>query len=145
MTVCCAASSICVAYGMEDNRRARELFEQAVALDPRYALAHAYLALSLLVENGYGSASDAIKQRALDMATAAVRLDPRESRCHTFLGQIHRFRDEYDLAISHLEHGVVLNPNDAIGIVHLARRLASPVAPKRASNWPAGPSGSIRI
>ena len=109
--------------GMENNRRARELFEQAVALDPRYALAHAYLALSLLVENNYSGASDAIKQRALDVATAAVRLDPRESRCHTFLGQIHRFRDEYDLAISHLENGVVLNPNDAIGIVHLSSAL----------------------
>ena len=106
-------------YGPDDNRRARELFEQAVALDPRYALAHAYLALSLLVENSYGGASDAIKQRALDVATTAVRLDPRESRCHTFLGQVYRFRDEYDLAISHLERGVVLNPNDAIGIVHL--------------------------
>jgi adenylate cyclase len=57
--------------GMENNRRARELFEQAVTLDPQYALAH----------------------------TAAVRPDPRESRCHTFLGQIHRFRGEYDLAI----------------------------------------------
>ena len=109
--------------GMENNRRARELFEQAVALDPRYALAHAYLALSLLVENNYGAASDAIKQRALDVATTAVRLDPRESRCHTFLGQVHRFRDEYDLAISHLEHGVALNPNDAIGIVHLSAAL----------------------
>ncbi|BCH23932.1 adenylate/guanylate cyclase domain-containing protein [Mesorhizobium sp. L-8-3] len=106
-------------FGADDNRCARELFEQAVALDPRYALAHAYLALSLLVENHYGSASDAIKQRALDIATAAVRMDPRDSRCHTFLGQVYRFRDEYDLAISHLERGVELNPNDATGIVHL--------------------------
>ena len=123
MIVCCAASSICAATAPDDNRRARELFEQAVALDPRYALAHAYLALSLLVENRYGGASDAIKQRALDIATAAVRLDPRESRCHTFLGQVYRFRDEYDLAISHLERGVELNPNDAIGMVHLGAVL----------------------
>ena len=109
--------------GADDNRLARELFEQAVALDPRYALAHGYLALSLLVENRYGGASDAIKQRALDIATAAVRMDPRESRCHTFLGQVYRFRDEYDLAISHLERGVELNPNEAIGLVHLASVL----------------------
>ena len=107
-------------FGADDNRLARELFEQAVALDPRYALAHAYLALSLLVENRYGGASDAIKQRALDIATAAVRMDPRESRCHTFLGQAYRFRDEYDMAIFHLERGVELNPNDAVGLVHLA-------------------------
>ena len=106
-------------YGPDDNRRARELFEQSVALDPKYALAHAYLALALLVENNYGGASDAIKQRALDIATTAVHLDPRDSRCHTFLGQVHRFRDEYDQAVFHLERAVVLNPNDAAGIVHL--------------------------
>ena len=110
-------------YGADDNRLARELFEQAVALDPHYALAHAYLALSLIVENGYGAAPDALTQRALDIATAAVSMDPRENRCHTFLGQIHRFRDEYDMAIFHLERGVELNPNDAIGLIHLASVL----------------------
>jgi adenylate cyclase len=99
------------------------LFEQAVALDPRYALAHAYLALALVIENGYDHAPDAIKQRALEMAATAVRLDPRESRCHIFLGQVHRFRLEYDLAISHLERGLVLNPNDANGMIHLAAVL----------------------
>ena len=57
------------------------------------------------------------------LATAAVRLDPLEGRCHTFLGQVHRFRDEYDLAISHLERGVELNPNDAIGMLHLGAVL----------------------
>jgi len=112
------------AEGPDVNRRARELFERAVALDPQYALAHAYLALALLVENGYGSASDAIKQRALEAAATAVRLDPQQSRCHVFLGQVYRFRDEYDLAISQLEHGLALNPNNAMGMVHLGGMLA---------------------
>jgi adenylate cyclase len=110
-------------FGPENNRQARELFEQAVSLDPQYALAYAYLALSLMVEGNYGAASDLTKNRALDLAKTAVRLDPRESRCHTFLGQVHRFRDEYDLAILHLENGVALNPNDAVGIVHLSSAL----------------------
>ncbi|MEP9387996.1 adenylate/guanylate cyclase domain-containing protein [Mesorhizobium sp. KR9-304] len=110
-------------FGPENNRRARELFEQAVSLDPQYALAYAYLALSLMVEGNYGAASDLTQNRALDLAKTAVRLDPRESRCHTFLGQVHRFRDEYDLAILHLENGVALNPNDAVGIVHLSSAL----------------------
>ena len=110
-------------YGADDNRLARELFEQAVAVDPKYGLAHAYLALSMLVENKYGAAPDPIKNRALEIATEAVRLDPRESRCHTFLGQVHRFRDEYDLAVPHLERGIELNPNDTTGLVHLAAVL----------------------
>ncbi|RWO99475.1 MAG: adenylate/guanylate cyclase domain-containing protein [Mesorhizobium sp.] len=107
-------------YEPDDNRRARESFEQAIALDPEYALAHAYLALSLVVENGYSNAPEEIKQAALERALLAVRLDRRESRCHVLLGQIYRFRDEFDLAIASMERGVALNPNDANGIAHLA-------------------------
>jgi len=106
-------------YAPDDNRLARELFEQAVELDPRYALAHAYLALALLVENNYSNTPEQIKERAMRHAVEAVRLDPRESRCHTFLGQAYRFRDEYDLALVHLEKGVQLNPNDATSLVQL--------------------------
>ena len=109
--------------GMENNRCARELFEKAVVLDPNYGLAHAYFGLSLMIENGHGNAPDPVKQRALDVATTAVRLDPRESRCQTFLGQVYRLCGEYDLAIAHLENGIVLNPNDAVGLVHLAATL----------------------
>ena len=85
--------------GDDDNRRARELFESAVALDPGYALAHAYLAIALLVEHRYDNAPEAIKQRALDSALTAVRIDPNEARCHQFLAQAYRFRGEFDLAV----------------------------------------------
>ncbi len=111
-------------YAPDDNRLARELFEQAVELDPRYALAHAYLALTLLAENHYSNASDDIKERAVRLAEHAVLLDPRESRCHTFLGMAYRLRDEYDRALLHLERGVELNPNDATGLVQLGLVLA---------------------
>jgi len=111
-------------YDPGDNRAARELFEQAIALDPRYALAHAYLALALLVENNYTHAPEHIRDRAIRHAIEAVRLDPRDSRCHTFLGQVYRLRDNYDLALMHLERGVELNPNDATSLVQLALVLS---------------------
>jgi adenylate cyclase len=99
-----------------DNHRARELFEQAAGLDPRFALARAYLALSLLVEHRYDGAPEVIKDRALKEALVAVRLDPGESRCHQFLAQTYRFRGEFDLAITHFQRAVSLNPNDANGL-----------------------------
>jgi len=43
-------------YGADDNRTARELFEGATVLDPDYALAEAYLGLSLLAEHRYSTA-----------------------------------------------------------------------------------------
>ena len=130
-------------YGADDNRRARELFEQAVALDPRYALAHAYLALSLLVEHRYGAASDAIKQRALE--TPRLRSVWTRSKADvTLLGQVHRFRDEYDLAITHLERGVGAEPERCHRPASSRRgHSASPAAPKRASKSSIAPSGSI--
>lgn len=111
-------------YAPDDNRRARELFECVVSLDPRFALAHAYLGLSLLVENGYGSAPEAIKNRALECTLTAVRLDPGESRCHQFLAQAYRFQDKFDMAIQHFERGAALNPNDANGIAQMGSVLA---------------------
>jgi TolB-like protein/lipopolysaccharide biosynthesis regulator YciM len=112
------------AYGDEENRRARELFEQAISLDPLFALAHAYFSLALLLEHGFDHASDAVKDRAIDSARLAVRLDPRESRAHQFLGQAYLLRGDFDLAISHFERASVLNPNDAHAMAHRGYALA---------------------
>jgi TolB-like protein/Tfp pilus assembly protein PilF len=112
------------AYGEGENRRARERFEHAISLDPRFALAHAYFALALLLEHGFDSAPKAIKDQALDSARTAVRLDPRESRCHQFLGQAYLLEGEYDLALSHFERTAALNPNDANAAAHRGYALA---------------------
>ena len=112
-------------YVTEDNRRARELFESAVSLDSHYALAHAYLALALLVEHGYGDAPIAVKDRALETALTAVKLDPDEGRCHRFLAIAYHHRGEFDLALSHFERAVALNPNDANGIARMGLALAT--------------------
>lgn len=111
-------------YGPDDNRLARELFERAVQLDPQFGLAHAYLALVLLMEHGFADAPQAIKIRAHDLALTGVRLDPTESRCHQFLGQSYLYRQEHDQALFHLERATVLNPNDAHGIAQLGFVLA---------------------
>ena len=110
-------------YGENNNRRARELFEQAVVLDPDFAVAHAYLGLSLFVENDFGNAPQTIKDRALDIALTAIRLDPRDSRCHQFLGDAYRYRGEFDPAVSHMERSVQLNPNDASGLASFGALL----------------------
>jgi adenylate cyclase len=112
-------------YGPHDNRLARELFEEATALDPNFALAKAYLGLSLLVEDRYAVAPQAVKDRAVDLASTAVRLDPRESRCHLFLGQAFRFSGKFDLAVSHTEQSLKLNPGDANGMAYYGSVLTA--------------------
>jgi adenylate cyclase len=89
------------------------LFERAIELDPDYALAHAYVALALMMEHDYDQAPDSIKERALQSALKAVRLDPDEGRCQQFLAQIYLYRAEHDQAMFHLERSLARNPNDA--------------------------------
>jgi adenylate cyclase len=103
-------------YGADDNRQARELFERAIGLDPSYALAHAYLALALLVEHGYEDAPAAIKDRVLDLALAALRLDPGDGRGHQVLAQAYLARGAVDQAMAHAERSLALNPNDATAV-----------------------------
>ena len=67
-------------YAEDDNRMGRELFERAISLDSRFALAHAYLALTLLIEHGLGNAPQLIKDRALGLALTSVRLDQDDGR-----------------------------------------------------------------
>ncbi len=43
-------------YGPDDNRRAVELFQQAIDLDPDYALAYAYRAFADVILHDYGDA-----------------------------------------------------------------------------------------
>jgi adenylate cyclase len=99
------------AYGPEANAAARELFARAVALDPDYALAHAFLALAIFNEE-WGE--DAAEQRArcLDHAATAVRLDPTDSRCHRILAMILLEAREFERAAYHVDKAVALNPND---------------------------------
>jgi TolB-like protein/class 3 adenylate cyclase/Flp pilus assembly protein TadD len=100
-------------YGKDDNRLGRELCEQAVSIDPAYALAHGYLGLTLIVEHGYAASPEPIKQRALEYTQRAVRLAPSDSRCHWLTGIVYGCLPDFDLAHFHLERSNALNPNDA--------------------------------
>jgi TolB-like protein/DNA-binding SARP family transcriptional activator/Flp pilus assembly protein TadD len=111
-------------YSADDNRQARELFESAISMNPRFALAHAYFSLALLVEHGYHNASDPIKKQALNAALTGVRLDPGESRCHQFLAMAYLYCGKFKLALTHFERMVSLNPNEANGISHMGYALA---------------------
>jgi TolB-like protein len=111
-------------YGPDDNRRALELFQQAMDLDPDYARARAYRALAEVVIHDY-YAPDTVLAQALSLASTAVDLDGGDSRCHWILGVIHRFRGDLNGAERHYRWAVALNPNDAIAILTFGRLLVS--------------------
>jgi len=111
-------------YAPGDNERAVELFQQAVDLDPNYALARAYRAFAEVVRHGYSDAPDEILDRALALATTAVELDEGDGRCHFLLGIIQRYRGDVRSAERHYQRALALNPNDANVIVATGALLA---------------------
>jgi serine/threonine-protein kinase len=99
------------AAGMQ---RARELFEQAIALDPAYAPAHAGLAdaLALLATWQFANAAE-IFPGAIAAARRALELDPTSSDAHASIGFV-RFNWQYDWvgAAQSLRRAIELNPNN---------------------------------
>jgi adenylate cyclase len=123
------------AYAEDENQRACEMFERAVAIDPRYGLAHSYLALVRVTIHGSATASAEVLDAAFADATHAIELDPQESRCHRILSTICLYRREYDMADQHVRRALDLNSNDADALMQKGRLLAMRGRPEEALCW----------
>ena len=122
-------------FGEDDNRKAYEMFERAVALDPQYALAHAYLAAVSLALHGQAAAPPEVLDVAFAAASHALELDPQESYCQNILGLIWLYRRDYDAAEHHYRRALDLNPNDADRRMALAYLLALRGKSEEALGW----------
>ncbi|MGI8542300.1 MAG: protein kinase domain-containing protein [Aridibacter sp.] len=99
----------------KDLFKSIEYFEQAIALDPNYALAYAGLADSYALLSPYLAASPAESMpEARDAALKALALDDQLVEAHTALGLILNTYD-YDFAGAEREfrRAIELNPNYA--------------------------------
>ena len=73
----------------EDFQKAREYFQQAIAADPNYALAHTGLADTLALMPYYGSfRPNEYMPLAKQSAQKALEIDPNLAEAHASLGQI---------------------------------------------------------
>jgi adenylate cyclase len=98
-----------------DFRKARQMFEKAIALDPDFASAYVGLGRTYQSQTSYGCTefpSQAL-QRAKDLATKAINLDEFQSDAYALLGMVYTYSGRYDLAISQLNQAIEINPNDA--------------------------------
>lgn len=96
---------------LEDNTRAIAMFERAVALDPAYALGHAWLACALF-QRTFFDRDPALLGRCFAQVQKAYALDDGESEVHRILGAFHLLWQEFDKAEFHVERALTLNPND---------------------------------
>jgi adenylate cyclase len=115
----------------EANLRAREYFEQAIKLDPRFARAYANLALTYVSETGLLLPKGSLEQ-AYDLAQTAVDLDDSLPQVHWVLADVHVFRGELEQGLATSKKVLSLDPNYADAYAQHASILSSLGRPKEA-------------
>jgi TolB-like protein/Flp pilus assembly protein TadD len=118
----------------EDEPRAREMLLKALDLDPEFALAYAWLAVSYMVDWFEFGSREAF-EKALSLARRAVVLDDDDGRCHSTLGYLSIYHKLFEQAVFHAERAVALTPNDCRVICGRGMVLAYLGRPAEAIEW----------
>jgi tetratricopeptide (TPR) repeat protein len=92
-------------------------FEKALGLDPDYALAHAELAMAILLQT-FGDYGNLDGPEAIDRATPhvqqAMTLDPILAEAHAAAGFLSMIQGNPEEALTHYQNAVEINPNYSI-------------------------------
>jgi adenylate cyclase len=118
-------SSHFLRFNKDDNTVARQMFDEAVALDPENAAARTMLGWTHQMDVWYGSSESPGKsmERASELAQEAVALNDTLDSPHSLLCHINLMKRQYDEAISEGERAIALTPNGADAHAHLAMTL----------------------
>jgi len=114
---------------------ARQSFEEAIGLDPEFAIAHTYLAWTYLVQVWAGLSDSPGKSmaKAVELAQKALALDDSLADAHALLGSIYLVQRQWEEAVVEGERSVALNPNSADNIGLLGTTLYSVGRPEEAT------------
>ncbi len=117
----------------EANAQARQMFERAIALDPEFAAAYAFLGRTYLMEVVYQWNQDPQTQEKLfALGQQAVALDDSQPTAHETLGLAYLGKKQHAQAIAEAEKAVALDPNYADAYVTLAEILSFAGRPQEA-------------
>ena len=108
-----------------DNVKAREFFEQAASLAPKYAPAITALGWTYWEEafHGWSETRGESLQRAVELAEKALALDDSDPWIHALWGAIYLRQGRYDQAIAEGEKSVALGPNQSFPHILLGTYL----------------------
>lgn len=98
---------------VKDMADARVYFRKAVALDPKYARAHANIAWTVVCDVFLESPANATLEEALREMETALDIDDSDAWSHSVFAQLLFLLHEDDKAEIQFNRALTLNPNDA--------------------------------
>jgi TolB-like protein/class 3 adenylate cyclase/Flp pilus assembly protein TadD len=122
-----------VRFTKEANAQARQMFEKALALDPRYAEAYAFLGMTYWQAWVWQWSHDLrVLEQTFKLAQKAVALDDSLPVAHGVLGFAYVWQKQYEQAIAEAKRAITLDPNFADAYVWLADILNTSGRPQEA-------------
>jgi len=113
-------------FTKESQALARQLAEEAIALDPGYALAYSYAAMSLAHEallGAYPNPQEAL-ERGMKLVQKALDLDDSLAHPHEILSKYYVYLNrDYEKGVAEAELAVTLEPNSADAYTQLGSNL----------------------
>jgi len=99
----------------ESNVLARQMIDEAIALDPQYPAAYIMLARIHLVDTllGWSNSPRQSMARATELAQKAIALDDSFPSAHDLLGWLYTMKRQHEKGIAEAERELALNPNFA--------------------------------
>jgi adenylate cyclase len=114
-------------YSIRDKEysKAKEMFEKAIELDPKFQRAYVGLAWFHIQEIKFRRTDNSHQalQLADELARHAVQLDQPSAWSHMILGQICIYRRQFRQAVAHYKRAVALSPSDAFLLMIMADGL----------------------
>lgn len=106
----------------QNNIYARQLFEEAIVLDPEFVWPYVNMGWTHFFDVQYGWSQSPKKSlgKAFELAQKALAMDDRIDLAHSLLGPIYFLNREYEKALTEAEQAVSLNPNGAAAYMILA-------------------------
>ena len=95
----------------ENNRKALDYFTQAVALDPKFALAYASMPSPYIILTSSGADPTELLAKGRAAAQTAVELDDSLAEAHDGLARIKQYEWDWLGAASEFKRAIELNPN----------------------------------
>ncbi|CAB5123421.1 Serine/threonine protein kinase [Olavius algarvensis associated proteobacterium Delta 3] len=141
-------------WAPEDMRQARQMFQRAIEIDPRYSAVYTAVADTYLWEYLYGTMfPDQTLELVDHFARRALALDDDQPGAHSLVGYVFFRRGDFDAAMGELLRAYELNPNDALTHHRIAAVSLYSGKFKEAARWqesserldPWQPAGRVMI